>query len=124
MDSTINNSTNNENIQRFISNPESFILFRGESDENKGGLHFTTDEKWAKNFGNKIITGKLPADSKIKLITEKDFKEGYELGILSEELFWKFIFDKGYDAIVGYDVMNSTKLDVIINPKHLKLFNN
>ncbi|MFA7301846.1 MAG: hypothetical protein WC069_06070 [Candidatus Shapirobacteria bacterium] len=124
MDSATNNSINNEGIQRFISNPESFILFRGESDENQGGIHFTTDAEWAKNFGNKILTGKLPADSKIKLITEKDFKEGYELGILSEKLLWDFIFNKGYDAIVGHDAMNSNKLDVIVNPKHLGLFKN
>ena len=84
---TTNSQTSNETVQRFISNPETFTLFRGEDDINKGGLHFTTDENWAKNFGSRILTGNLPAGSKIELLTEKDLREDYKLGILSERPF-------------------------------------
>ena len=122
MDSTNNNQASPDMVQRFISNPETFTLFRGENENNKEGLHFTTDKEWAKNFGDKILAGNLPASSKIELLTEKDLKEDYELGITSERPFWDLIFDKGYDAIVGCDTMNRDELDVIVNPKHLNLF--
>lgn len=122
MDSTKNNQTSSDMVQKFISNPETFTLFRGENENNQKGLHFTTDKEWAKNFGSNILTGSLPLGSKIELLTEKDLKEDYELGITSERPFWDLIFDKGYDAIVGCDTMNSDELDVIVNPKHLELF--
>jgi len=109
-------------IQKFISNPEVFTLFRGENQTNQGGLHFTTDKDWASKFGDKILEGKLPKDSKIKLITNSDFEEGLKLNILSEKQLWESIFEKGYDAIIGHDPMNSDMLDIIINPKHLELF--
>jgi len=109
-------------IQKFISNPESFTLFRGENQTNQGGLHFTTDKDWASKFGENILEGKLPKDSKIKLIKNSDFEEGFKANILSEQQLWDSIFEKGYDAIVGYDPMNSDMLDIIINPKHLELF--
>ena len=123
MDSnTTNNQTSSETVQRFISTPETFTLFRGEDTSNQGGLHFTTDKNWAKNFGDKILIGNLPAGCKIELLTEKDLKEDYKLGILSERPFWDLIFERGYDAIVGCDSMNSEELDVIVNPKYLELF--
>ena len=123
MDSnTTNNQTSSETVQRFISNPETFTLFRGEDAGNVGGLHFTTDQEWAKNFGNRMLKGTLPAGCKIELLTEKDLKEDYRLGILSERPFWDLIFERGYDAIVGCDSMNSEELDVIVNPKYLELF--
>ena len=113
----------NQKIKKnFISNPETFVLFRGENFFNMGGLHFTTDEDWAKKFGKVILKGFLPAGSKIKFITADDFEDGHNLGIFSEDLFWFSIFAQGYDAILGTDHRNSSKLDVIVNPKHLKNF--
>lgn len=112
----------NEMIHKFITHPESFTLFRDENADNKGGLHFTTDKNWAKNFGTNVLSGTLPAHSRIKLLTEKDFEDGLKLGITSERPLWNIFFDEGYDAIVGYDSMNSDELDVIVNPKYLGCF--
>ena len=117
-----NTTVSSEAIQRFVSNPESFTLFRDENSANRGGLHFTTDKNWAKNFGSKVISGTLPAHSRIKLLTEKDFQDGLKLGITAERPLWDLFFDEGYDAIVGYDSMNAEELDVIVNPKHLGCF--
>ncbi|MCX6717531.1 MAG: hypothetical protein NTU76_02555 [Candidatus Taylorbacteria bacterium] len=109
-------------LQKFISNPETFTLFRGEDQSNQNGLHFTTDEVWARKFGGSTLSGRLPADSKIKLLAGEDFEEGYKLGIASEGPLWDLIFKNGYDAIIGHDSMDCNMLDVIVNPKHLKLF--
>ena len=51
-----------EIIQKFISNPETFTLYRGEGGRqaNENGLHFTTDKEWAKRFGSTILVGTLP----------------------------------------------------------------
>ena len=111
-----------EAVKKFISNPESFTLFRGENKVNKGGLHFTLDEKWARNFGDEILTLKLPVGSKIKVLKKEDFEEGYKSGIVSEASLWDSIFKNNFDAIVGHDAMNGDMLDVIVNPKHLKAF--
>ncbi len=110
----------NDTIEKFTSNPENFVLFRGETTENKGGLHFALDKGWAQNFGDTIIKLTLPAGSKIKLLKETDFREAYNLGFTSEQSCWDWIFLQGYDAIIGTEPMNSNKLDVIINPKYLK----
>lgn len=112
----------NELIQKFISNPEAFTLYRGESKMTQGGLHFTTDKEWARIFGEIILEGNLPEKSIVKLLTEDDFRNGYEQGISSEKQLWDLLFSKGYDAIIGVDSMNSKALDVIVNPKHLKNF--
>lgn len=58
----------NQTKKDFISNPETFILYRGENLATMGELHFTTDEDWAKNFGKVILKDSLPAGSKIKLL--------------------------------------------------------
>ena len=113
-----------ENLLRaFASNPSTFTIYRGENSTNKGGLHFTTDENWAKNFGSTILTDKLPLSSKIKLLTKADFETGAKLGLNTEKELWNFFFEKDYDAIVGYDAMNSEVIDIIVNPKHLDMFN-
>ena len=121
MDST-NNQTSPDIVQRFISNPETFTLFRGESEVNQGGLHFTTDKEWAKNFGKTILSGKLPARCKFKMISEGDFEFAFKMGISSEGKLWTLLFSEGYDAVIGYDPMNSRILDVVINPVHLDRF--
>lgn len=97
--------------KNFISNPETFVLFRGEGWDNMGGLHFTTDENWAKKFGKVILKGSLPAGCKIKHLTGDDVRDGLNKGILLADVFWFSIFAKGYDAILGTDFMNSKKLD-------------
>ena len=112
----------NQIIKKFILNPEKFILFRGESIASKDGTHFTTDENWAKRFGNIIIKGTLPIGSKIKSLTKDDFKEAFNLGFTSEHQVWDLFFSRGYDAILGTDSRDSSKLDVIVNPKHLERF--
>lgn len=112
----------NKIIEKFILNPENFVLYRGEKTTNKGGLHFALDKDWAKNFGDNILEGTLPAGSKIKSITKDDFDEAFNLGITSEQPVWDLIFSKGYDAILGTEFADHSKLDVIVNPKHLKRF--
>ena len=113
----------NDDIKIFFSKPENVLLFRGEGPSNRGGLHFTPDENWAKQFSQvAIIKGYLPANSKIKLISETDFETGFKLGISSEYALWDFFFAQGYDAIVGHDAMNSRIMDVVIHPKHLHNF--
>lgn len=112
----------NQIKKNFISNPETFILYRGENLDNMGGLHFTTDENWAKKFGKVIFKGALPTGSKIKLLTKDDFIEPLSMGVISEDAVWFSIFAQGYDAILGHDQRNSNVFDVIVNPRHLKNF--
>lgn len=112
----------NQTTNKFASNPETFVLFRGENLPNKGGLHFTTDKDWAKDFGKVILKGTLPAGSKIKLLTKDDFIEPLSMGVTSEDVVWFSIFAEGYDAILGHDQRNSKVFDVIVNPKHLGNF--
>lgn len=40
------NKITDEMIERFISNPEGFVLYRGEGKTNKDGLHFTINKSW------------------------------------------------------------------------------
>ena len=108
--------------QKFISNPEAFPLYRGENETNQGGLHFTTDRDWARNFGETILSGRLPARCKFKLISEDDFEFAFNAGIFSEGKLWNLLFSEGYDAIIGHDPMNSNALDVVVNPVHLDRF--
>ena len=112
----------NKIIEKFILNPENFVLYRGQTIEDNGGLHFALDKDWAKKFGNIIIKGTLPVGSKIKPLKEADFQEAFSLGLPSERPVWDLIFSKGYDAIIATDSMESSKLDVIVNPKHLERF--
>jgi hypothetical protein len=109
-------------VDTFLSNPENYILFRGEKPGMEGGLHFTLDKEWAKVFGSNILQGYLPQGSKIKIISEEDFEEAMKFNISTDYKFYYFIFAKGYDAILGYDPMNSQMLDIIVNPKLLKNF--
>jgi len=116
-----------EIIEHFISTPETFTLFRGENLTNKYGIHFTTDITWAKNFGEDILTGTLPQNSKIHLWDEKDFQTAINItshtGKIDELALFKFILEQNdYDAILATDFMNSEALDIIINPKHLGRF--
>ena len=113
----------NDTIKRFISNPEKFPLFRGERSTTQSGLHFTLDKNWAKNFGENILEGRLPAGSKVRLISEADFEKGVKQGFGKEWLLWNFIFsNENCDVLLGHDAMNSSMLDIIVNPKHLKNF--
>jgi hypothetical protein len=109
-------------VQRFISNPEAFPLYRGENDTNQGGLHFTTDKDWAKNFGDVLLAGRLPARCKITLVSVSDMEAAIERGITSEGMLWIQFFSKGWDAVIGHDPMNVGVLDVIVNPIHLDRF--
>jgi len=118
-----------EIIQKFISNPETFILYRGEGgrQSNEGGLHFTTDKEWAKRFGSTILEGTLPKGSEIHLISQRDFDTGavimYKTKKIDETAVYKTLFDwYGYDAIIGSDPMNNNVLDVVVNPENLKYF--
>lgn len=116
-----------EIMESFISSPETFILYRGESNINKGGIHFTTDITWAKNFGENILTGTLRKNSKIHLWDEKDFQTAINItsytGKIDELALFKFILEQNdYDAILATDFMNSEALDIMVNPKHLKIF--
>lgn len=109
-------------VKRFLAHPETVFLFRGENQINKRGLHFTADINWARNFGNQILRGRLPAKSRIKVLEIKDFDEAWISGINSEMALWNYYFDQGYDAILGTDLMTDKQIDVIVNPKHLDKF--
>lgn len=111
-----------ETATRFIENPESISLFRGERVSNLGGLHFTDNEEWAGCFGTTILTGKLPSGSRIRLLVETDMATALANGIYSEQGLWDVFFAQGYDAILGYDSMRPKFLDVIVHPKHLERF--
>lgn len=110
----------NSQIEMFAKNPQEFPLYRGENAINKGGLHFTTDPAYAKNFGENAVTKFLPEGSKVYKLTGQEFADALSKGVSKEIDVWKPIFDKGYDAIVGTDSMNGQAVDVIVNPKHLK----
>jgi len=109
-------------VKRFLANPETIFLYRGEGTANKQGLHFTADKEWAKNFGKNIFRGRLPAKCKIKVLTIEDFEQALVKGIGAEMPLWNSIFEEGYDAILGTDVMSDKQIDVIVNPKHLGNF--
>jgi len=109
-------------VKRFLAHPETVFLYRGENILNQRGLHFTADKEWAKNFGDKILRGRLPTRSRIKVLEIKDFDEAWISGINSEMDLWNYYFDQGYDAILGTDLMTDKQIDVIINPKNLKYF--
>lgn len=91
-------------------------LYRGEGAGNTGGLHFSTDQAWAKNFGNNMIQGNLPPGAKVYQLQPQDMEQAFQKGITNEGDLWKSIFDKGYDAIQGVDSMNSKAADIIVNP--------
>lgn len=80
------------------------------------------DRAWAKKFGETILSGRLPARCKFKLIGEEDFEFASNAGIFAEGKLWNLFFSEGYDAIVGFDAMNSRVLDVIVNPVHMDRF--
>jgi hypothetical protein len=109
-------------VKRFLAHPETVFLYRGENKVNQNGLHFTTDKEWAKNFGANIFRGRLPAKSKIKVLTIEDFEKAFVQGIGAEMPLWNSIFEQGYDAILGTDIMSDKQIDVIVNPKHLVNF--
>lgn len=112
----------NKLAEAFIANPEAFILYRGENMRNRGGLHFTTDKKWSRNFGEILLCGNLPAGAKIKLITHEDFEMAFRKGITSDHAFYESVFIDGYDAVVGHDTRNSDILDIIVSPKLINRF--
>jgi hypothetical protein len=114
--------TNSELAEQFLANPAAFQLFRAENATNIGGLHFSTDKEWVKNFGSEIHIGTLPAGCKIKLLAEVDMEKAFQEGLVSEQSLWESIFNEGYDAILGHDAMNSRVLDIIVNPKLLHRF--
>ena len=77
----INTESVDEVLHNFISNPETFVLYRGEGgrQSNEGGLHFTTDKEWAKRFGSTILEGRLPKGSIIHLMDKDDFSEAIDI---------------------------------------------
>jgi hypothetical protein len=116
-------------IEKFISSPETFTLYRGEGgrQSNENGLHFTTDKEWAKRFGNTILSGTLPKGSVIHLINKDDFTEALEIysqiKTMDEATILKSQIERhNYDAMVGHDTMNCNIIDVVVNPKNLKYF--
>ena len=93
-DDRIDTDTISQQANIFITNPESLILYRGEKDCNRGGLHFTPDKEWAKGFGETILEGRLPAGSKIKLITPDDLDDAVNHGLVSDHQFHWFLLTK------------------------------
>lgn len=111
-----------ETIKTLVEKPDTLPLFRGENITNKGGIHFTTDKAWTETFGGEKLTGTLPKNAKVLPVSEIDVQQAIKEGAKNETEIWQKFFDKGYDAIVGTDPMNSAKIDVIVNPKHLQSF--
>ena len=110
-------------LQAFLDDADATELYRGESDHNRGGLHFTPDKSWAHRFGPTLLSGYLPACPRLHVLTDGDFADGLLKGIGDERAFFDFIFETtAADAIVGHDQRNSSVLDVIIHAKHLWLF--
>ncbi len=117
------NSKNQEaDINNFIQNPSYFKLFRGEDMGNKGGVYFSFDENWAKNFGGRIISGYLPKDARVKMLTVKDLEDAFNNGIVLEADAIKFFLKDGCDALITTDTMRDNIINIIVNPKHLSLF--
>jgi gamma-glutamyl phosphate reductase len=121
-DSKTDRTDINKLADEFVAHPEKFVLYRGEEKINHGGLHPTTDKDWVKNFGDKIISGHLPAEAKIKVIYLDDLDSAHQRGIMTDNAFYESIFKEGYDAIIGHDTTDLRVLDVVVNPKHLHLF--
>jgi len=118
-----------EIMHNFVSNPETFVLYRGEGgrQSNEGGLHFTTDKEWAKRFGSTILEGRLPKGSIIHLMDDDDFSEAIDIysriKTMDENAIFKLQFERhDYDAMAGHDTMSCNVLDVVVNPKNLKYF--
>lgn len=99
--------------ERLLQSPESVRLYRGEGPANQGGIHFTPDRKWAKQFGSKIIEGSLPPRSRIHGLTNADLQQAYQQGYTSSWQLYKSFFDRGYDAVMRWD---GRALDVAVNP--------
>lgn len=107
-------STQLEALQK---SPESVVLYRGENPSNVGGHHFSTDSAWAKNFGDKMLTGTLPKGAKVTSLTKEAVDDALSRGAKNEAEVFDDIFKQGYDAIVGTDPMNPGAVDVIVNPQ-------
>lgn len=109
--------------EKFVSNPENFVLFRGEGYTNKNGFRFTMDKEWAKGFGGTVLEGRLPPNSKIHVLKYDDIQYAPRIGFTTEtSWFLKFIEENNYDAIVATDPMSPRTLEIIVNPKHLGNF--
>ncbi len=113
-------------VKKLIKDPSSITLYRGET--TKGGEHFST-EKWAENFGDHVVRGKLPKGAIVHVITPEDMQTAYNAGIqgsgaISDEAaLYNYLFDRyKADALIGHDSLNSKALDVVVNPKHLGEF--
>lgn len=102
-------------IKSLLKDPSSIKLFRGENAGNAGGTHFSTDPGWTKSFGPNQYELTLPKNAKVYQFTAKDLQEAYQKGFKTEAQTFQAIFDKGYDAIIGVDALNSAKPDIIVN---------
>ena len=106
--------------EKFVSNPENFLLFRGEGDTNKNGFRFTLDKEWARGFGDTVLEGKLPANSKIHVLKYDEIQYAPRTGFTTDNSwFLQFIEENNYDAIVATDPMSPRTLEIIVNTKHL-----
>lgn len=112
----------NKVAETFMKTPEQIPLYRGEGAGNAGGVHFTPDAQWSQNFGTSNIQGSLPAGAKVFSITPESMEEAISKGITSDGEFYKYLWDKGYDALLGTDSRNGNVLDIVVNPKQLSNF--
>jgi hypothetical protein len=94
-----------ERIARIQSNPQEVMLYRGQS-EDSGGMHFTDDPSWSRNFGDEEVVGKLPKNAKIYTLTEQDLSISADLGATTDAEMYQRFFDMGYDAVIGTDSRN------------------
>lgn len=110
-------------VEKFISNPENFLLFRGEKDINEKGFRFTTDKEWAKRFGDTLLEGRLPPNSKVHVLKYQDIQGAPQTSFTTKNSwFLQFIEENNYDAIISVDPMSPQTLEILVNPKHLENF--
>jgi hypothetical protein len=110
-------------VEKFISKPENFLLFRGEGNTNRNGFRFTMKKDWAEYFGDTILEGRLPPNSKIHILENTETQGAPHAGFtLESSWFLAFIEKNNFDAIITTDPMSPSTLEIIVNPKHLGLF--
>lgn len=110
-------------VEKFILNPESFLLYRGEKKDNNNGFRFTTKKEWAEGFGDVLLEGRLPPNSTIHPLKHVDIMGAPQTGFTTDNSwFLKLFEEEKWDAIISRDPMSATTLEILVNPKHLGLF--
>lgn len=101
-------------------------LYRGENATNRGGNYYTYSKDVAKRYGDDIIERDIPKRTfdTFKQELPDDVKSAMKYNIddiiargekVTDEAFYKPLFDKGYDAVVLSDRMTGEP-NILLNP--------